>query len=249
MPPQRMSKRYGTPPPAHTSRTPPDALIKVVDAAIAEFAERGFTATRLDRIASVSGMSKRMIHYHYTDKSGLYHHCVDTALTRVLPDSEDLDFYAKIAIDEIRMLIDAIFATASAYPTEVKLLAAINTDKLSSNLLIESQDNIAEVTRKLNKLMIRGQDTGAFRPGISTPDVFFLIMSLMSGHITQQVVMKRTMNVDIHSAENIKGTHHIMVDAVIAFLTANFAATDFGEQEAYLDETSLTEGAADIYAT
>src|SRR5690242_1021937 len=45
---------------------------KILDAALAEFSERGLPAASTDDIAERCGVNKRMIYYYFGSKEGLY---------------------------------------------------------------------------------------------------------------------------------------------------------------------------------
>ena len=45
---------------------------KILDAAIDEFAARGFAGARVDRIAASAGVNKRMIYHHFGNKLGVF---------------------------------------------------------------------------------------------------------------------------------------------------------------------------------
>lgn len=54
---------------------------KIVQSALAEFAEYGFEGARVDRIARRAGVNKAMIYYHFKGKEKLYEKIIrDTAL-------------------------------------------------------------------------------------------------------------------------------------------------------------------------
>jgi AcrR family transcriptional regulator len=55
-----------------TKRSRGDSQGAIFAAATHEFAERGFDAARVDRIASRARINKAMIYYHYGSKLGLY---------------------------------------------------------------------------------------------------------------------------------------------------------------------------------
>jgi len=63
-----------TPAPRHASAPPPpqDSRARILAAATAEFALRGFAATTVDRIAAHARFNKAMIYYHFGSKQGLY---------------------------------------------------------------------------------------------------------------------------------------------------------------------------------
>lgn len=50
----------------------PDTRHRILEAASAEFAARGFAATGVDRIARRARVNKAMIYYHFGSKRGLY---------------------------------------------------------------------------------------------------------------------------------------------------------------------------------
>jgi TetR/AcrR family transcriptional regulator len=57
---------------AKTRRPRRDSQAAIFAAAAQEFAERGFDAARVDRIAARARVNKAMIYYHYRSKLGLY---------------------------------------------------------------------------------------------------------------------------------------------------------------------------------
>lgn len=235
-----------TPQTHRSSRQGQAALERVVGVAITEFAERGFSATKMEKLSTLSGMSKRMIHYHFTDKAGLYHRAVDTALQRVLPDIASLESHSPVAVDDMRALIDVAFERMAAHPTEVQLLARLEQDKPGREALQDSVEQISELSKYLNKLLIRGQDAGAFRPGISAADIFYLMTTLSMAHISHRGMMDRVWDVALDSDDNRAGAHRLATDAVIAFLTSNLPAT---EHSSYLSEADHEDATADIYGT
>jgi AcrR family transcriptional regulator len=54
---------------ARPARVSPD---RILAAAAAEFAERGFAGARVDRIARRARVNKAMIYYHFASKQRLY---------------------------------------------------------------------------------------------------------------------------------------------------------------------------------
>ena len=52
--------------------TPPAPRDAILDAASAEFAERGFAGARVDEIAARAGVNKAMLYYRIGDKQTLY---------------------------------------------------------------------------------------------------------------------------------------------------------------------------------
>jgi AcrR family transcriptional regulator len=57
---------------ARRRRSPRDSRAQIFHAAAREFAERGYEAARVDRIAEAAGVNKAMLYYHFGSKLKLY---------------------------------------------------------------------------------------------------------------------------------------------------------------------------------
>lgn len=70
----------------------------ILDAATAEFAARGFSGARVDRIAELSGINKRMIYLYFENKGNLFDAVLAHSLSKLIDaapfDGRDLDTYA-----------------------------------------------------------------------------------------------------------------------------------------------------------
>ena len=123
----------------------------------------------------------------------------------------------------------------------------------SSHSVLESSQalvDVSEISLHLDKLLMLGQDSGAFRPGISANDIFTLISALTMYRVTNHAMMSNLLDIDMHTHNNTEGLHRMAVDAVLAFLTANIPDIGF---ESYLtqNETELDAESAplDVYST
>lgn len=66
--------------------------LRILEAAEIEFAERGFSGARVDRIAEASGSNKRMIYVYFDDKVGLFDATLHRSISRLIeavPITED----------------------------------------------------------------------------------------------------------------------------------------------------------------
>src|ERR1700751_2496080 len=76
---------------------------RILDAALAEFAEHGFAGARVDRIAAAAGYNKNLIYIHYGNKEALFTTVIEQNPARIveaLPFSpDDLAGYAARAFD------------------------------------------------------------------------------------------------------------------------------------------------------
>ncbi|MCS5480225.1 TetR family transcriptional regulator [Corynebacterium sp. YIM 101645] len=193
----------------------------VIEVALEQFSEHGFPETRLDNIAKISGMSKRMIHYHFGDKRGLYHRCLVAAVERITPAGEEMTLDTTVPVEGVTRLVEAVYSRLIENPDCVRLLAMESLHKVMNLRELAHLHNQSEISLHLDRLLLIGQDAGAFRPGIAAEDLFYLMGSLAFFRLTNQDLMINLFDLDPASAENTGGVRRLMIDAVVSFLTAN----------------------------
>ncbi|MGD7002048.1 TetR/AcrR family transcriptional regulator [Corynebacterium halotolerans] len=194
---------------------------QVISAAVEEFAEHGYTDTKLEQIAKLSGMSKRMIHYHFGDKLGLYLQALAEAMARLHPDPEDMELDSTVPVEGVRKLVDAIFLRFAEHPEAVRMILLENLHHYADLKDFSPIPDEASITLHLDKLLMLGQDAGAFRPGISAYDVFLLISALSCYPVSNGETALASFGVDLGIPDNQSGIHRLVVDSVLAFLTSN----------------------------
>ncbi len=63
---------------------------RILDAAEAEFAAKGFDGARLGSIARAASVQQALIHHHFADKAGLYREVIDRALSAMTTEGWDI---------------------------------------------------------------------------------------------------------------------------------------------------------------
>ncbi|AHI23373.1 TetR family regulatory protein [Corynebacterium vitaeruminis DSM 20294] len=221
----------------------------VLDIAMQHFAADGFADTKLENIAKESGMSKRMIHYHFGDKRGLYNRCLAKAVTYLRPTQEEVQLDTTVPVEGIRQIVEALFRCFVVHPEAVRLLVMENLHhfgKVTDRRILSDK---SEVILQLDKLLMKGQDSGAFRPGISAQDVFTLIVSIAVFRISNRSITMNLYGVDTMDEENTAGMARLASDATLAFLTSNLKSTSdavsyltvsLGTETELIDESDST---------
>lgn len=210
----------------------------VLETALQSFASLGFAKTRLEEIARESGMSKRMIHYHFGDKRGLYNQCIIRAIQLLRPTALEMQIDSNVPVEGIRKVVEAVFGCYVDHPQAARLLAIENIyhhgTMSDANSLLDQSPTFLQ----LDKLLMVGQDSGAFRPGIAAQDIFTLIASLAHFRINARYTTMHLYGMDYMDEENTEGMKRLVVDTVLAFLTSNLKST---ESVSYLVTRDVTE--------
>jgi TetR/AcrR family transcriptional regulator len=89
---------------------------RLLTAAAAEFAARGFAGANVDRIARAARLNKAMIYYHFKSKAALYREILRDMFGAVAAGVAAVDASADEPADKIRAFVDAIATAAEARP-------------------------------------------------------------------------------------------------------------------------------------
>lgn len=207
------------------------ALERAVDIALIHFAQEGYAATKLDMIAREAGMSKRMLHYHFGDKRELYRRALNRAAWSFIPPQEFLDRSYAVPVEGIRRFVDVLYNRMIQNPDSIRLFLRENLDPVLSPEEFTATRNDSEVLLQIERLLLMGQDAGAFRPGISATDVVVLIASLTFFRVGNHATMDEFGGLNLLSPTNTEGMRRLTIDAVLTFLTSNITHSGY---ESYL---------------
>src|SRR6185369_12433767 len=87
---------------------------RLLTAAAAEFAARGFAGASVDRIARAARVNKAMIYYHFSSKAALYREILRDMFEAVAVRVEEASRTDARAADKVRAFVEAIAIEAEA---------------------------------------------------------------------------------------------------------------------------------------
>ncbi|MEP6919267.1 MAG: helix-turn-helix domain-containing protein, partial [Acidobacteriota bacterium] len=105
-----MPKRRGRPVRRRQDERTARTRQRLLKAAAAEFAARGFAGASVDRIARTARVNKAMIYYHFTSKAGLYREILRDMFDAVAVRASAAANANAAPADKIRAFVEAIAA-------------------------------------------------------------------------------------------------------------------------------------------
>lgn len=199
---------------------------RVIETALVQFATVGFDEAKIDTIAQESGMSKRMIHYHFGDKKGLYMEALKLAIEQLRPEPQDMELESTVPVDGVRKVVEVIYQRITSHPDAVRLMVLENLfgwGNMNTSAALADQ---SVVLLQMDKLLMMGQDAGAFRSGISAIDVYSIITSICFHRTVYSATFNNLYSIDLHDDANYEGNLNLVVDTVLAFLTSNLGSRE-----------------------
>lgn len=165
------------------------------------------------------------------DKHELYAQAITACMETITPPAEALNVDSPVPAECMAHIVSALFTQLDTHREAVALLAADSLHPVLETGTTTAMMESSELGLHLDRVLLRGQEAGAFRPGISANDVFYIIISLSLFRLNHRHLMATTAQVDTLSASNSVGIRRLVIDAVLSFLTSNI---EDSEHESYL---------------
>lgn len=190
----------------------------ILDTALPELVRSGLNANTGD-IAVGAGVP--VDHPLLTDVEALYDEALRYAFRLLWPRSSDMDVEDFTPADAVRALVRTAYRRHRAHPDAVRLIL---TENIQGHAHVTGRPEILEsspVVLQIDRVLMRGQDFGAFRPGISAEDVYVLITSLCGFPTAQGATFYGHYGTDVDYGPTVEGLGELACDAVLAFLTTS----------------------------
>lgn len=212
-----------------------DEYRSVLDTALPELVRSGLHANTGD-IAAGAGVPAD--HPLLSDVEALYDEALRYAFRLLWPRSSDMDVEDYTPADAVRVLVSTAYRRYREQPDAVRLII---TENIQGHAHVAGRSEILEsspVVLQIDRVLMRGQDFGAFRPGVSAEDTFVLITSVCSFPASQGAIFYHHYGTDVDYGPTVDGLELLACDAVLAFLTTSMP-TSQGSSYTHSSPTTL----------
>src|SRR5947209_13577459 len=151
----------------------------ILNAATAEFAQNGLAGARVDEIAEVSGVNKRMLYYYYNSKDDLYLAVLEEAYIAMRTSERNLKLDNLEPLAAIRKLVEFKFDYFAENPAMIWLLNGENM--LGAQHLKRStrlKDMHISLVRTIGTILDAGVAGGIIRPNVDPLQLYMSISAL-----------------------------------------------------------------------
>ena len=206
-------------PPRPRLRDPDQTRRNILDAALAEFADKGLSGARVDEIAARTATTKRMIYYYFGSKEGLYAAVLEEMYGGIRDAEQALELGSLDPVAAMRRLVEVTFDYHAAHPEFVRMVAVEN---IHSARHLQQAPSVAErndaVIRTLRTLLERGEHAGVFRARVDAVDLHMLISSFCFYRVSNRHTLQAIFHRDLTAPEHIAAHRAMIVEAVLAWL-------------------------------
>jgi TetR/AcrR family transcriptional regulator len=181
---------------------PLDKQERVLDAALAEFAEQGYHAASLNRVVAKAGIAKGSLYQYFSNKEGIFNHIFQHALqmvrrtlTSVKEETLEDNLFVRL---EKSLLAGVRFSRE--HPKIFGFYLKIQFDK---NVPFRDEFLAAvrrHATEYFASLVRRAQARGELRPGVPKAAVLFLLDAMFDRFLQAVAVPALDVTLDLHQA-------------------------------------------------
>jgi AcrR family transcriptional regulator len=199
----------------------------IIAVATAEFAEKGLSGARIDRIAARTKTSKRGIYYYFGSKEKLYISVLEEAYRNIRRIEGELKLDHLPPVEALRTLVGFTFDYQSAEPHFVRLV--MNENIHFAKYLARSGEiqrlNVTAID-SVREVLKRGTAEGVFRRGVDPVDLHMTISALCFFNVSNRATFSKIFGRDFGSRDSLASLRRNAVDMVLRFVAVRDKWTD-----------------------
>ena len=202
------------------AKNPAKTRANIIDVATAEFAERGLSGARVDRIAERTNTSKRMLYYYFGDKDGLYRAVLLSYYERLRNSEVELDLSHQSPLAALQALVEFTFDYHMKHADIVRLVMVENMHKgrhvakLPQVMPINTSvlDAVADICE-------RGAREGSMRAGLDNFDLYTTIAALCFFNVSNRYTFRAIFKHDMAQPKESDARRRSIWDVIHRFVT------------------------------
>jgi AcrR family transcriptional regulator len=203
------------------SRDPERTQALILQAATAEFSEKGIGGARVDTIAERAGTNKRMLYHYFGDKTGLYVAVLEAAYGAIRSAEREMDLTHK---DPETALSELSRFTWQYFLKHPEFISLLNTENLHKAEHLKGSRKLMEMhshlVTELEQVLKRGAKAGIFRAGIDPLNVYLTIASLGYFYLSNRHTLSAIFNRDLAEPKRLAEWEEHLVKTVLASVKA-----------------------------
>ncbi len=168
-------------------RRPDLSQIRILDAAVMEFAANGLSGARVDAIADRAEINKRMIYQYFGNKEALYQAVIEKVYRDIWEAEAALSLEELPPHEALIALVTFVWTYYLEHPEFITMLNTENQLKAAyfrkSRVLREGAANSRPL---VDEILQRGEAEGIFRAGIDPTQLSLTITSICYYYFTNQ---------------------------------------------------------------
>ena len=191
---------------------------RILEAAWAEFGDKGFSGARMDDIAQASGASKQVLFHHFSNKEGLFQAVLERGFRRTRSADESLRRSLSRSEPEpaLRKFIDGVFGTT---PETIRFQNILHDENrfeaIHARKMHDVRGSYANLIELLADILARGAALGLFRSCVDPAELFTSLAGLFTFRLTNRYTISAILELPMDSARGARESRTAAIEMVL----------------------------------
>jgi AcrR family transcriptional regulator len=192
---------------------------RILAAATAEFASRGFEGASMDAIAARTQTTRALINYYFGSKERLYLAVLERVYAEIREAENELELEHLPPVDAIRRIVEFTYDYYVEHEYFVRLVVAENQAKGRHMKRFPSLRTVNRpIVDMLGAVIARGQTEGTFRPDLDPIDVHMAIAALGMFNVTNQYTFGTLFQRAMGAKGDVPSRRRMVADMILSWL-------------------------------
>lgn len=192
---------------------------EILRAATEEFSTVGLGGARMERIAALAGVNKRLIYYYFESKELLFLSVLEDTYARIRAAEKKLRLENLDPATAVRRLVEF---TWQYYLENPEFLTLLNSENLHKARHLQRSSRIQEMNSPLVQLLRdvveRGQRAELFREGVDPVQLYISIASLCYFYLSNNATLSTIFGRDLLAPTALSERLSHMTEVIMGYL-------------------------------
>jgi AcrR family transcriptional regulator len=193
---------------------------RILQAAIDEFASRGFKGASMDAIASRTHTTRALINYYFGSKEQVYLAVLEQVYAEIREAEGDLDLEHLAPAEAIRRIVEFTYDYYHAHQYFVRIVVAENQAKGRHFRKSKAMRTLNRpIIERLARVIERGRAAGTFRRDVDPVEIHKSIAALGMFNVTNQYTFGAIFQRDMGAKGDVARRRAMVADLILSYLT------------------------------
>jgi AcrR family transcriptional regulator len=192
---------------------------RILQAAIDEFAARGFKGASMDAIAARTHTTRALINYYFGGKEKIYRAVLEHVYGEIRQAEDRLDLDHLSPTEAIRRIVEFTYHYYLDHEGFVRLVVAENQARgrhLRKSRMMRSLNR--SIIDTLRGVLERGQRAGAFRRDVDATEIHKAIAALGMFNVTNQYTFSAIFQADMGAQGDVAARCATVTDLILRYV-------------------------------
>ena len=202
------------------TRDPERTRQNILQVAIEEFAQNGYSGARVDEIAAKTRTTKRMIYYYFGSKEQLYIAVLEYVYSVAREAERYLDVDHLDPVAAVRRLAELTFDHHESHPDFIKIVTAENVNRAEFIAKSKSLPDLnTPAVSVAAQILERGYASGVFRRKVDAIDLHMMVSAFCFFRMSNRHTFGALFSRDMLDPDRRDHYRQMIGDLIVSYLT------------------------------